>query len=124
MAEPGETLYINVPKLGEHRTRFTWFLTSTFQAATKTTFLSRMFLECWLTNSLVDKLVVKFGDTIFQQAVGYDIYKIFEDLFLSEETCQDMLMEGIQSEDLCKICSNAGDKKTLGVDAENKLAKV
>ena len=35
-----------------------------------------------------------------------------------------MLLEGIQSEDLCKIRSNAGDKKSSGVDAENKLTEV
>ena len=32
-----------------------------------------------------------------------------------------MLQDGIQSEDLNKIRSNAGDKKTSGVAAENKL---
>ena len=32
-----------------------------------------------------------------------------------------MILEGIQSKDLCKICSGAGDKKTSGVDAENTL---
>jgi len=32
-----------------------------------------------------------------------------------------MLLEGIQSEDLCKIRSNAGDKKTSGVDAKKRL---
>jgi len=35
-----------------------------------------------------------------------------------------MILEGIQSEDLCKIRSGAGDKKTSGVDAEEKLAEV
>jgi len=35
-----------------------------------------------------------------------------------------MLLEGIQSEDLCKIRSDMGDKKTSGVDTENKLNKV
>jgi len=35
-----------------------------------------------------------------------------------------MLLEGIQSEDLCKIRSKAGDKKTSGVDAENKLNEI
>ena len=35
-----------------------------------------------------------------------------------------MVPEGIQSEDLCKIRSNLGDKKTSGVDAENKLNEV
>ena len=35
-----------------------------------------------------------------------------------------MLPEGIQSLDLCKIRSGAGDKKTTGVDEENKLNAV
>ena len=35
-----------------------------------------------------------------------------------------MLLEGIQSADLNKIRSNSGDKKTSGVDAENKLESV
>ena len=35
-----------------------------------------------------------------------------------------MVPEGIKIEDLCKIRSNSGDKKTSVVDAENKLNKV
>ena len=35
-----------------------------------------------------------------------------------------MVPEGIQSEDLCKIRSNSGDKKTSGVSVENKLTEV
>ena len=56
--------------------------------------------------------------------VGYDIYKIFKDLFLSEEERANMLSEGIQSVDLCKIRSGSGDEKTTGVDEENKLQSV
>ena len=32
-----------------------------------------------------------------------------------------MILDGIHSKELGKIRSNAGDKKTSGVDAENKL---
>ena len=49
---------------------------------------------------------------------------LFEDLFLSKEKRDNMLLEGIQTEDLCKIRSDSGDKKTSGVDAENALAAV
>ena len=35
-----------------------------------------------------------------------------------------MVPEGIQSEDLSKIPSGLGDKKTSGVEAENKLNEV
>ena len=82
------------------------------------------FLVQNVSRALVDKLVVKFGDEVLQDTVGYDIYKIFEDLFRPKGSRQEMLTEGIQSEDLCKIRSNSGDKKTSGVEAEKMLAKV
>ena len=59
----------------------------------------------------MDKLVVKFAATTLDETVGYDIYKIFQDLFLPAEKRDNMLPEGIQSEDLCKIRSNAGTRK-------------
>ena len=72
----------------------------------------------------MDKLVVKFAGTTLQDTVGYDIYKIFQDLFLPGEKRDNMVPEGIQSEDLCKIRSGSGDKKTSGVEDENKLTEV
>ena len=73
------------------------------------------------SRALVKKLVVKFAGTILEENDGHDIYKTFQDLFLPGEKRDNMVPEGIQSEDLCKIRSNSGDKKTSGVDAENAL---
>ena len=67
---------------------------------------------------------MKFGGTTLDDIVDYDIYKIFTDLFLAEETRGNMVAEGIQSKKLSQIRSGAGDKPTSGVDAENKLEKV
>ena len=67
---------------------------------------------------------MKFGGTILDDIVNYDIYKIFADLFLPEETRENMVAEGIQSKNLSQIRSGAGDKPTSGVDDENKLEKV
>ena len=72
----------------------------------------------------MEKLVVKFGGAVLDETVGYDIFKIFQDLFLPVERRNNMVPGGIQSEDLCKIRSNSGDKKTSGVDTENKLKQV
>ena len=52
---------------------------------------------------------------------GYDIHKIFKDLFLSKQERDDRIQEGIQTEDQNKIRSGSGDKKTSVVDVENKL---
>jgi len=59
-----------------------------------------------------------------QDTLGYDVFKIYEDLFLSQEQRENMLLEGIQSEDLNKIRSNAGEKKTSVVDTEKKLNEI
>ena len=53
--------------------------------------------------------------------VGCNIYKIYEGLFLSREERENVLLEGIQTEDLNEIRSNSCDKKKSSVDAENKL---
>jgi len=82
------------------------------------------FLVQNVTRALVDRLHVKFGGTTLHDTVGYGIYKIFEDLFLSQEERDNRILEGIQSEDLCKIRSGAGDKKTSGVKAEITLNEV
>ena len=74
-----------------------------------------------VSRALVSKQVVKFGGTTLEDIVDCDIYKIFTDLFLPEETCGNMVAEGIQSKKLSRIRSGAGDKPTTGVDAENKV---
>ena len=45
-----------------------------------------------------------------EDTVDYDTYKTFTD----QEKRDNMMPEGIQSEDLCKIRSGAGDKKNHG----------
>ena len=67
---------------------------------------------------------VKFGGTTLEETVDYDVYKTFQDLFLPGEKRDNMVPEGIQSEDLSKIRSGAGDAKTSGVGAEKKLDEV
>ena len=52
-----------------------------------------------VARALVDKMVVKFAGEILQDTVGYDIYKIFDDLFLLQEKRETMVIDGIQSED-------------------------
>ena len=77
-----------------------------------------------VSRALLGRFLVNFAGTILQDTNGYDIYKIFEDLFLSANECEENILEGIQSEKLCKIHSNAKNKHTSGVDAENKLERV
>jgi len=63
---------------------------------------------------------VKFGGTTLHDTVGYGIYKIFQDLFLSQEESDNRILEGIQSEAICKTCSGSRDKKTAGISKSEK----
>ena len=119
-ANPGETLYVSVPKLSEHEVIVAGSLALVFNIVL-TGGHANNYLVQNVSRALVDKLAVKFAATTIQDTDGYDIYKIFEDLFLSTDERANMISEGIQSVDLCKIRSGAGGKKTSGVDAETKL---
>jgi len=122
-ANPGNTLYIYVPKLNENEVLVPGSLALVFDIDLSGGHANN-FLVQNVMQALVDRLVLKFAETTLQDTVGYDIYKTFKDLFLLKEERDNRILERIQSEDLCKIRSGMGDKKTSGVDAENKLNEV
>ena len=119
-ANPEETLYVSFPKLNESEVIVPGSLALRFNIDLSGGHANN-FLVDNVGRALVDKLAVKYSTTTLQDTVGYDIYKIFEDLFLSQEERDNMLQDGIQSEGLNKIHSNSGDKQTSGVDTEKKL---
>ena len=116
-ANPGNTLYVNVPKLNANEVLVPGSLALVFNIDLSGGHANN-FLVQNVMRALVDRLHVKFGGTPLHNTVGYGIYKIFEDLFLSQEERDNRILEGIQSEKLCKIRSGAGDKETTDVDAE------
>lgn len=122
-ANPGEVLNVHVPRLSENMVIVPGSLALVFEIDL-TGGHADNFLVQNVTRALVSRMDVKFGGTELQTTQGYGLYKLFEDLFLSKEKRDNMLLEGIQTEDLCKIRSDSGDKKTSGVDAENALAAV
>ena len=121
-ANPGETLYVHVPKLAENEVIVAGSLALVFNINLKVTGAhANNYLVQNVSRALVDKFKVKFAGSMIQDTDSYDIYKIFEDLFIPLPERTNMLSEGIQSLDLNRIRSGAGDKKTSGVDEENKL---
>ena len=122
-ANPGQTLYVHVPKLNENEVLVPNSLALIFDIDLSGGHANN-FLVQNVSRALVDKLVVKFEGTILEETVGHDIYNTFRDLFLPGEQRDNMVPEGIQSEDLCKIRSNSGDKKTSGVNAKKKPNEV
>ena len=122
-ANPGHTLYVSVPKLNEDEVIVPGSLALPFNIDL-TGGHANNYLVQNVSRALVDRLVVKFAGTTVQDTVSYDIYKIFEDLFHSADEREEKILEGIQSVNLGKIRSVAGDKPTSGVDAENKLQTI
>ena len=101
-ANPGETLYVHVPKLNENEVVVPGSLALRFDIDLSGGHANN-FLVQNVSRALERKMVVKFeGDTI-EDTVDYDVYKTFSDLFLPGEKRDNMVPEGIQSEDLCKI---------------------
>ena len=74
--------------------------------------------------ALVDRLTVKLVGEIAQHTHGYDVFKLYKDLFLTENERTSMFREDIQSAYLSKIGCSAEEKKKSGVDKENRLDDV
>ena len=119
-ANPGETLYVHVPKLNKNEVLVPGSLALRFDIDLSGGH-DNNFLVQNVSRALVSKMTVKFGGTTLEETVDYNVYKTFQDLFLPGEKRDNMVPEGIQSEDLSKIRSGAGDAKTSGVDAEKIL---
>ena len=122
-ANPGETLYVHVPKLNKNEVLVPGSLALRFDIDLSGD-QANNFLVQNVSRALVSQMTVKFGGETLEDTVDYDVYKTFSDLFLPGEKRDNMVPEGIQSEDLCKIRSGSGDAKTTGVDAEKKLNEV
>ena len=122
-ANPGERLEVRVPKLNKNEVLVPGSLALRFDIDLSGGHANNYLVQN-VSRALVSQQVVKFGGTTLDDIVDYDIYKIFTDLFLPEETHGNMVAEGIQRKKLSQIRSGAGDKPTSGVDAENELEKV
>ena len=80
-ANPGETLYVRVPKLNENEVLVPNSLALIFDVDLSGGHANN-FLVQNVSRALVEKLVVKFAATTLEQTDGHDIYKTFQDLFL------------------------------------------
>ena len=62
--------------------------------------------------NLVKDLKVLFGGETLQHTVRYDLFQTYHDLFLETEDREDRLKQGISSENMRKLRTDAGDKVT------------
>ena len=109
-ANPGETLYVNIPKLTDNvviipGSVFLRFTLSVDGHANNT-------LVNNIGRNLVSRLTVKYGGEILQDTQRFDLYSTWKDLFLPSHEREDRLKVGISSINMRKLRTNAGDKST------------
>ena len=122
-ANPCERLEVRVPKLNKNEVLVPGSLALRFDIDLSCGHANNYLVQN-VSRALVTQQVVKFEGTALDDIVDFDVYKIFTDLFLPEETRGNMVAEGIQNKKLSQIRPGAGDKPTSGVADENELEKV
>ena len=95
-ANPGERLEVRVPKLNKNEVLVPGSLALRFDIDLSGGHANNHLVQN-VSRALVSQQVVKFGGTPLDDIVNIDVYKIFTDLFLPEETRGNMVAEGIQS---------------------------
>ena len=107
-ASEGETLYINIPKLSENVVIVPGSVKLLFDLKigghVNNTFVNNV------GRNLVQHLKVSFGGETLQSTERYDLFQTYHDLFLEDR--EDRLRQGISSENMRKLRTNAGDKDT------------
>ena len=103
-ANPGETLYLYIPKLSENKVIVQRSVSLRFdlnvQGHAKNTVVNNV------ARNLVSQFKVKFASETLQDTTRYDLIKTYEDLFTYRDNKP---RQGISSENR-KLRTNAGDK--------------
>ena len=107
-AEPGSTLYINIPKLTDNVVIVPGSVNLLFDL--KVGGHANNTLVNNVGRNLVCQLKVSFGGEKLQEKERYDLFQTYHDLFLDDR--DDRLRQGISSENMRKLRTNAGDKVT------------
>ena len=110
-ANPGEVLYVNIPKLSGNnvivpnsvRLAFDFVIENGEANDTVVNNLGR---------SLVSNFKVSIGGETLQDTVRYDLFKTYHDSFLPKNERTKRLRQGISSENMRKLRTGAGDATT------------
>ena len=109
-ANPGETLYIEIPKLTDNMVivpgSVFMVFNLTISGHENNTVVNN------ISRSLVKRQRVVFGGETLQDTTNYDLFQTYHDLFLPKEERENMLRHEISSENMRKLRTNAGDKDT------------
>ena len=117
-ANPGETLYLYIPKLSENKVIVPRSVSLRFdlnvQGHANNTVVNNV------ARNLVSQFKVKFARETLQDTTRYDLLKTYEDLFTVRDN---KLRQGISSVNIRKLRINAGDKDDSNIN-EVTLANI
>ena len=111
-ASPGETLYINIPKLAESvvivpnsvALLFNIALTGGSDKHANNRFVNN------LAACMKSRYKINFGGETIQDTNRYDLYKLYSDLHLTKKERENKIREGISGVNMHKLRAGAGDK--------------
>ena len=109
-ANPGETLYIEIPKLTDNMVIVPGSVFLVFNLSISGHENNTVVNN--ISRNLVKRQRVVFGGETLQDTTNYDLFQTYHDLFLPKEERENMLRHGISSENMRKLRTNAGDKDT------------
>ena len=118
-ANPGEKITVNIPKLTDNVVivpgSVSLLFTLKVGGHVNNTLVNNV------GRNLVEELKVSFGGETLQTTERYDLFQTYHDLFLDDR--DDRLKQGISSENMRKLRTNAGDKVTSNAK-DVKLATI
>jgi len=104
-ANPGETLYVRIPKLNTN----TFYVPNSVYLSVDIDITGKSghknHVVANLGRNLITDLSIKFGSEIIQNISNYDTYMTYKDLWLSKAKRDNMIFEGIQSPEISKLRS-------------------
>ena len=109
-ANPGEKLYIDIPKLSENVVLVPGTIKLVFNL-TESGHANNKFVNN-VGRALVRSMKVIFGGEVLQDTQHYDLIKLYEDYYRNKEEHDDLLSQGVTGENMRKLQVNAGDKST------------
>ena len=110
-ANPGETLYVNVPKLSGDNV----IVPNSVRLAFDFDIVGGEANDAVVNNlgrNLVSNFKVLLGGETLQDTVRYDLFSTYHDSFLSKDERTKRIRQGISSENMRKLRTGAGDATT------------
>ena len=110
-ANPGETLYVNIPKLSGNNV----IVPNSVRLAFDLVIVNGEANDTVVNNigrNLISNFKVLLGGETLQDTKRYDLFSTYHDLFLSKNERTKRLRQGISSENMRRLRTNAGDATT------------